>query len=76
MTIEGLLEYEMIRDFLYSKMRGMKEKSRQSEHTATVSNATLGAVLDLHTAEALTVALREVSSELRAIRLALEQKKP
>ena len=56
LTLEGLREFEAIRDFLYSKMRGIKE------HPAA------GVVAP--DAE-LAAALRAVAAELRATRLAL-----
>ena len=75
MTIEGLLEYEAVRDFLYSKMRGMKEKSAHAPGSVAHAGAMPGLALDPHAAEEVTAALREVSVELRAMRQALEQKK-
>ena len=64
MTIEGVREFERLRDFLYSKMRGTK--------TATAGSAsTTPLALGAQTAE-LTATLREVAAELRALRLAHE----
>jgi uncharacterized membrane protein YdbT with pleckstrin-like domain len=54
--IEGLHEFEMIRDFLYSKMRGVR-----SAATTPVPENDLAATL------------REVTTELRAVREALEK---
>lgn len=63
MTIEGLKEFEAVRDFLYSRMRGVKETSpAQASATAEATNA--------RDAE-LAAALREVAQELRATRAAL-----
>ena len=60
LTLEGLKEFEAVRDFLYSKMRGEKEQpSTPPVLTAVGSDAELAA------------ALREVTAELRATRLAL-----
>jgi putative membrane protein len=60
LTLEGLREFEAVRDFLYSKMRGVKEQpSTPPVLTAVGSDAELAA------------ALREVAAELRATRLAL-----
>ena len=64
MTIEGVKEFEALRDFLYSKMRGTKS------HAAEAAGA--GLALDAHTASDLTAVLREVAAEMRAVRLALE----
>lgn len=70
MTIEGLLEYEEIRDFLYSKMRGLKEPQRvTSPDKGDESVALTGA-----TAAQLAAALHEAAGELRQIRELLEKK--
>lgn len=60
MTIEGLKEFEAVRDFLYSKMRGVKAPAARPGAAAAPSDAELAA------------ALREVAAELRATREALE----
>jgi putative membrane protein len=56
MTIEGLHEFEAMRDYLYSKMRGVR-----------ATPATPGSA----PSNELASALREVAGELRAIREAL-----
>jgi uncharacterized protein len=62
MTLEGLHEFEEVRDFLYSRMRGVKEVTPAA--AAAPGND-------------LAAALREVASELRAVRELLEeQRKP
>ena len=73
MTIEGLKQFEAVRDFLYSKMRGVKDATqphptRRSEGTTHASGA-----LDAATAAELTLALRGVATELRAIRELLDR---
>lgn len=65
MTIEGLQEFEAVRDFLYSRMRGVKDQT----HAPAATTATTG-----HDAE-LAAALREVARELRETRLALAARK-
>jgi putative membrane protein len=60
MTIEGLKEFEAVRDFLYSKMRGVKAPAARAGAGAAPADAELAA------------ALREVAAELRATREALE----
>ena len=60
MTIEGLHEFEAVRDFLYTKMRGVR--AAPSTHTTSAP------------ANDLAAALREVASELRAVREALEKR--
>lgn len=61
LTLEGLKEFEAVRDFLYSKMRGVKDHP----HPVAPVSSTPAADHELATT------LREVASELRAIRLAL-----
>ncbi len=61
MTIEGLQEFEAVRDFLYSKMRGVKDGQPV---TATPMAGSSGTRDDSE----LAAALREVASELRQIR--------
>lgn len=62
MTIEGLHEFALVRDFLYSKMRGVRGAA------AAPAVATPAPENDL------AAALREVASELRAVREALEKR--
>lgn len=64
MTIEGVKEFEALRDFLYARMRGVKDPARAA--AAPAHAAASG-----HDAE-LAAALREVAQELRATRAALE----
>ena len=64
MTIEGLHEFEAVRDFLYSKMRGVRGGSAQT--TTSVQSPLPG--------HDLAAALREVAAELRAVREALEKR--
>jgi len=65
MTIEGLHEFEMLRDYLYTKMRGVKHGVPAS---GGVAPAEASAPSDLASA------LREVAAELRAVREALSKK--
>ena len=62
MTLEGLHEFELVRDFLYSKMRGVRGAIASQPAVAAAPEADLAA------------ALREVASELRAVREALERR--
>jgi uncharacterized protein len=68
MTIEGLSEYEALRDFLYSRMRGVKDAHQPA---APGSN---GAPATGEQGE-LIAALRETAAELRAVREALAARK-
>lgn len=64
MTLEGLREFEAVRDFLYTRMRGVKDLA----HPAASAAATAPA----RPADAdLAATLSEVAQELRAIRIAL-----
>ena len=58
LTIEGIKEFELLRDFLYSRMRGVRD------NRLTTSAAHAGT----STADELSSTLREVTRELRAIR--------
>jgi uncharacterized membrane protein YdbT with pleckstrin-like domain len=63
MTLEGLHEFELVRDFLYSKMRGVR-----GAHAPAASSVEAPAGDDV------AAALREVAGELRAVREALEKR--
>jgi putative membrane protein len=73
MTIEGLLEFEAVRDFLYTKMRGAKEKGT-SASAASPAATSVGTMLDPATAAELVTTLRAVTDEVRALREAVERK--
>lgn len=66
MTIEGLLEFEAVRDFLYTRMRGARKP-------AAVAGP--GPEAAQETAQAVAL-LREAVGELRAARVALERRAP
>ena len=66
MTLEGLLEFEAVRDFLYSRMRGYRDATRIDQDAPAP-----GTVGDGARGESL---LREAVDELRAIRVALERR--
>jgi putative membrane protein len=67
MTIEGLLESEAIRDFLYTRMRGYRAPASAAD-TIPPANATTAG----NEAPALQL-LTEAVAELRAARVALER---
>lgn len=69
MTIEGLREFEAVRDFLYHQMRGVKDPAPKTAAPAATNPGPSAA----HDAE-LAATLRAVAAELRATRLALEAK--
>jgi putative membrane protein len=63
-TIEGFQDFEAMRNFLYSKMRGTQDPTSPATRDAT-RPLTAGEV------DALTSTLREVAAEVRALRLGL-----
>ncbi len=65
-TLEGFKEFEAVRDFLYSKMRGVKD------HPAPASAAVGPAAGN---ADAVVAALRETAAELRALREEVARRK-
>ena len=73
LTIEGLKQFEAVRDFLYSKMRGVQDVA-QRKPSGAGSTADSMAALDAAAGSELAVVLREVAGELRAIRNSLERK--
>ena len=60
MTIEGLREFEMVRDYLYTRMRGVKQAAASPAQPAADAGSDLAS------------ALREVARELGAVRQAIE----
>ncbi|MBN8246703.1 MAG: PH domain-containing protein [Verrucomicrobia bacterium] len=69
MTIEGLTQFEAVRDFLYSRMRGVKEPASAAASGAAAADSGPDELADL---------LREVTRELRGLRadLASRQNPP
>jgi membrane protein YdbS with pleckstrin-like domain len=67
MTIEGLKDFEAIRDFLYSRMRGAREPTAIA---AAGTSASPQPMLEL------TEALRAVAAEVRALRESLPPRSP
>lgn len=63
MTLEGLREFEAVRDFLYSKMRGVKVAARSPAVSPRADAATADSEL--------AAVLREVATELRLLRATL-----
>jgi len=72
MTIEGIKEFDALRDFLYSRMRGVKDAHPHPIAPGAPAVAT-GAPSP---ADELTATLRDAVRELRAIREALETRAP
>lgn len=66
MKIEGLLEYEMLRDFLYTRMRGYRDK------TAHALPPPLAPAAVAAEPGEVAAALAAIQQEMRAARVALE----
>jgi putative membrane protein len=67
MTLEGLLEFETIRDYLYTRMRGSHDRS-----SASLRAPAAGVGADAAAMQEVAHSLREVAAELRAVREALD----
>ena len=63
MTIEGLREFELVRDFLYTQMRGAGPAAPAPVGAVSMEGVPLRALCD---------ALHQVSDDLRAVRVAVE----
>ena len=75
--IEGLLDFNAIRDFLYSKMRGQKTTSGPAVAAIVPSTSGAGSVpLAAADLGELTASLRETAEELRRLREVLTTHKP
>lgn len=77
MTIEGLLEYKAVRDYLYTRMRGYRPPGQTSGPGAAQAGppSLPGAPGERGQAEGeLATLLREAVAELRAARIALERR--
>jgi len=71
LTLEGLLEFEAIRDYLYARMRGAHGQAPRAR-SAVPSPADVA--VDPAAASELAATLREVTAELRAVREVLERR--
>jgi uncharacterized protein len=70
MTLEGLLQFEEVRNFLYQRMRGITKSSQSAGSTTDPADATAGANTEL------TQTLTEVGAELRSIRELIHTRLP
>jgi putative membrane protein len=74
MTIEGILEFEEVRDFLYWRMRGMRggaaaaARPPAAARPAPAAGSAVSARSGAHESPELASVLREVAGELRALR--------
>lgn len=71
MTIEGITQFQELRDFLYSQMRGVKETAHSPPSTTLQTAAALS-----ESAAGLELAstLRDLAHELRALRATIESR--
>ena len=69
MTLEGLLEFEAIRDYLYTRMRGSYDQRNATARVPAASARVESAAM-----QDLAHSLREVAAELRAVREALDSR--
>jgi putative membrane protein len=72
LTIEGIKEFEALRDFLYARMRGVKDPH---VHPAAPIAPVLGGASSSLPSDEVAATLRQVVVELRAVREALEKRK-
>ena len=70
MSIEGIREYEAIRDFLYARMRGTQDSAGTVSACRSVGSTTATGEYG-----ELVKTLQAVAEELRSVRLALEKKR-
>jgi putative membrane protein len=69
-----LKQFEAVRDFLYLKMRGVKDAAHHPPVAQPTATPTPVAGANPNPDTELAATLREVTQELRALRLALETK--
>ncbi len=62
MTVEGMYNFEAVRDFFYSRMRGARDLPTSPAHRVAEGAVQSGAL------EELTLTLREIAGEVRALR--------
>jgi uncharacterized membrane protein YdbT with pleckstrin-like domain len=72
MTLAGLLQFERVRDFLYSRMRGARDAGAV---TTTAIAVAAGMPAALEGERDLAAVLSEVAAELRGVRIALESRR-
>ncbi|NVB43317.1 PH domain-containing protein [Pseudenhygromyxa sp. WMMC2535] len=75
MTIEGLREFEAVRDFLYARMRGQRAGGKALGAASGAGSGSTSAGAGLATGEAVAL-LREIHGELQATRALLESQAP
>ena len=68
-TIEGLHDFELVRDELYRRMRGARTRSPAPHAAISATDDTTGL-------PQVAAALQEAVTELRALRIAIEERQP
>ncbi len=71
LTIEGIREFEALRDFLYARLRGVKDHAPAPAAASPSASAASATVVS---PDELAAALRETAAELRALRETLAQR--
>jgi uncharacterized protein len=71
MTIEGIRVFQEVRDFLYSRMRGVKDTVH---HRPSPLSQAAGPANEVPENAELVLTLRELANEFRALRLTIENK--
>lgn len=74
MQIEGVLEYEALRDFLYAKMRGARGIDVPATHAATDDAKALDGAAGDDNADEPARLLRQIATDLAAVRRAIESR--
>ena len=82
MVIEGLLDFEAVRDRIYRRMRGVEDggdepaaRTDERTETAAPSAAPTASGLDDRSTRELALVLRQVAAELEALRHLLEARR-
>jgi putative membrane protein len=76
MTIEGRQDFDAVRDFLYSRMRGMAEPRRAAAERRGAAETGAAPAAGAAADPELAALLREIAGELRATREALAPPPP
>jgi len=75
MTIEGIKEFEPLRDFLYARMRGVKDHAHPAPAVPASGTGSAAVEPAPGSNDDVVAALREAARELRGVREALAHRK-
>jgi putative membrane protein len=70
MTIEGVMEFEAVRDFLYTRMRGFQSNTKPVKDSTGLTGGT-SLPMSGEALREISEALRELAGELKSVREAL-----